>query len=113
MMQNILAVIAQSQQEAPTAPADLVSALNPPGWWHFFLSHHQNLGGDQMQSLHDLFEKKHGKKSWYDNQMLKKSAEGVYSLLSQTVFTYSAFCTHTDFRKSNALVLPTQAQDSP
>eukprot|EP01043_Picozoa_sp_COSAG02_P033526 COSAG02_NODE_2293_length_9198_cov_195.076492_1_plen_699_part_00 len=66
MLENIL-------DKASTA--DIAAAENPsnsPGVWDFFLSHHQELGGDQMKSLSLLFDKK-GKTAWYDNGQLDKS----------------------------------------
>ena len=72
MIQNILArCTGPTMAEAATLPQ-----INLPGWWEFFLSHHQALGGDQMSNLWQLLRGK-GKAAWYDNQMLDKSTAAM------------------------------------
>ena len=70
MMQNVLAKMSTEAVAAAGIP------INMPGWWEFFLSHHQSLGGDQMKTLSLLFEKKH-KSNWYDNGQLDKSVTAM------------------------------------
>lgn len=80
MMQNILAKVVAVQGAAGLdlrqLPVRGVDAINAPGWWNFFLSHHQDLGGDQMKTTRLLFEKD-GKSAWYDNTMLDRSENAM------------------------------------
>eukprot|EP01043_Picozoa_sp_COSAG02_P052954 COSAG02_NODE_5785_length_4036_cov_3.068834_3_plen_756_part_01 len=70
MLRNILAKASTGSIDAAADP------LNDPGWWDFFLSHHQALGGDQMKTLSVLFERE-GRTAWYDNRQLDKSERAM------------------------------------
>ena len=66
MLENIMAKASRDDVE----PAD--PWLNEPGWWEFFLSHHQAYGSDQMKTLSLLFQTQ-SISTWYDNGKLDKS----------------------------------------
>ena len=62
-------ILANATDESAPAAA---SPLNDPGRWHFFLSQHQAMGGDQGKTLH-LLLKGLGKTTWYDQAMADQS----------------------------------------
>ena len=51
-------------------------ALNAPGKWNFFISHHQARGGDLAFALWMLFHSA-GKEAWYDQEMLVKDESAM------------------------------------
>ena len=56
--------------------AKMTETLKGNNTWHFFISHHQQLGGDQCAVLASQL-KQRGWKVWYDNEMKDVTTKGM------------------------------------